>query len=318
MTARPGRDGAVVTRVDFGGCTLLTDAGESFDATVRGSLMGRKKALGNTAVVGDRVRVAWEADRAVIVEVEPRRNAFSRRAAGGRPEEQVVAANLDQVVLVTALADPPFRAGLVDRVLCQAEHSGIPARLVLNKVDLGSRGEADAIVADYGSAGYPAHVVCARSGDGVDAVRHACLARRSLFIGHSGVGKSTLLNRLVPGAALLAGAVNLKTGKGRHTTTAALLLRGEPGLELIDTPGMRAFGLWGIGPGDLEQSWVEFRRHLGLCRFGDCRHVKEPGCALREAVAAGTVPARRYESFLKLRDELESEAPPENPRKARR
>jgi ribosome biogenesis GTPase len=269
--------------------------------------MGRKKSLGNTVVVGDRVTVEWEADRAAIIEVEPRRNAFSRRASGDRPEEQVVAANLDQVVLVAALDDPPFRPGLVDRVLSQAEHAGVPARLVVNKVDLGASAEADAIAADYGAAGYPVHLACAKSGTGIDEVRHACAGRRSLFIGHSGVGKSTLLNRLAPGLDLLTGDVNLKTGRGRHTTTAALLLRPEPGLELIDTPGMRAFGLWGIGAGDLEQSYVEFRRFLGGCRFNDCRHVSEPGCALRAAVECGDIPQRRWQSFLGLREELESE-----------
>jgi ribosome biogenesis GTPase len=218
-----------------------------------------------------------------------------------------VAANLDQVVVVAALADPPFRAGLVDRVCSQSEHAGIPARLVLNKADLGSPAEARAILDAYARAGYPGHLLCARTRDGIDALRHACVGRRSLFVGHSGVGKSTLLSALVPGIELLAGAVNEKTGKGRHTTSAAVLIRPEPELELIDTPGVRSFALWGIGPRDLEQSYVEFRRHLGECRFGDCRHVAEPGCALRAAVEAGEISRVRFDSFLKLRDELENE-----------
>jgi ribosome biogenesis GTPase len=309
-----GRAGAgpgwlTVARVDFGGCVLIGEDGEPVAATVRGRLRGPSKALGNAVVVGDRVRVGHERERTVVEEVAPRRNAFSRRAAGPRALEQVVAVDLDQVVLVAALADPPFRAGLADRVLSQAEHAGIPARLVLNKTDLGSRAEATAILADYERAGYPGHLTCARSGDGLPALRHACEARRSLFIGHSGVGKSTLLNALEPAFELLVGKVNDKTGKGRHTTTAAVLLRLPDGLELIDTPGVRAFAPWGIGARDLEQSYVEFRRFLGSCRFGDCGHVSEPGCALRAAVERGEVPARRYESFLKLREELVAEAP---------
>jgi len=132
----------------------------------------------------------------------------------------VVAANLDQVVVVAALADPPFRPGFVDRVLSQAEHAGIPARLVLNKVDLGEASEAESILKDYAHAGYPGHGLNARSGDGLESVRHACQARRSLLIGHSGVGKSTMLNALIPGADQLAGEVNTKTGRGKHTTTA--------------------------------------------------------------------------------------------------
>ena len=153
----------------------------------------------------------------------------------------------------------------------------------------------------------PCHAVCAKRGEGVEALRHALHGRRSLFVGHSGVGKSTLLNALVPALDLLEGAVNEKTGKGRHTTTAAVLVRPEPDLELIDTPGVRAFGLWGIGSRDLEQAYAEFRRFLGLCRFTDCRHATEPGCALRAAVEAGQVSRLRYESFLKLREELEKE-----------
>lgn len=303
--APPGA--ATVARVDFGNCVLLADDGRTLDAGARGKLMGPRKSLGNAVVVGDRVRLAHEAGQAVIEEVEPRRNAFSRRAAGDRVEEQVVAASLDQVVMVAALADPPFRPGLVDRVLAQAEHSGIPARLVLNKTDLGDRAEIAAILEAYRGAGVSGHAVCARSGEGIAAVRHACLGRRSLFVGHSGVGKSTLLSALAPGLDLAEGHVNTKTGKGRHTTTAAELYRIGPGFELIDTPGVRSFALWGIGPRDLEQAYVEFRPHLGACRFGDCRHAAEPGCALRAAAAAGRVAPRRYESYLKLREELEQE-----------
>lgn len=308
---------AVVARVDFGGCVLLPEDGPPFEATVRGRLMGPRKALGNAVVVGDRVAVTWDAGRALVEEVAPRRNAFSRRAAGERPLEQVVAANLDQVVVVASVTDPPFRAGLVDRVLSQAEHAGIPARLVLNKSDLAAPGEAQGILADYARAGYAGHAACARGGDGVAAVLHACGGRRSLFVGHSGVGKSTLLGAMVPALDLLVGEVNPRTGRGRHTTTAALLVRPAPGLELIDTPGVRAFALWGIGARDLEQAYVEFRRFLGACRFGDCAHGAEPGCALRAAVEAGAVARRRYASFLKLRDELAAEERATGPRGGR-
>lgn len=298
---------AVVARVDFGACRLLTDGGEWIDAAARGRLMGARKALGNAVVVGDRVAYERERERAMICAVAPRRNAFSRRAPGERPAEQVVAANLDQVVLVSALAEPEFSHGLADRVLAQAEHAGIPSRLVVNKLDLGAADDAAGILDDYARAGCPGHAVSAKSGNGVEALRHACRDRRSLFVGHSGVGKSRLLNALVPGLELQSGQVNPRTGRGRHTTTAAWLLRAAPGLEVIDTPGMRAFGLWGIGARDLDQAYPEFRRHLGQCRFSDCRHEREPGCAVRAAVVAGEIAPRRHASFLKLRAELEGE-----------
>jgi len=274
---------------------------------VRGKLMGPRKSLGNALVVGDVAHYVEEGGRVVVTGVEPRRNSFSRKEAGERVEEQVVAANLDQVVVVAALVDTPFRAGLVDRMLCQAEHAGLPARVVINKCDLVPETEPHELLEDYVRAGYPAHRVSAKTGEGVEALRHACRGRRSLFAGHSGVGKSTLLNALAPGIDLLAGLVNPRTGKGRHTTSAAWLITPEPDLELVDTPGIRAFGLWGIGPRDLDQAWPEFRRLLGDCRFADCRHETEPGCAIRTAAEAGEISARRWESFRKLRAELERE-----------
>ena len=279
---------ARVVRVDFGGCTVVTEDGRVLEAIARGKLMGNRKSLGNTLVVGDVAQVVFDRERAVIDAVAPRRNTFSRRAAGDRVEEQVVAVNLDQVVVVAALRDPEFRAGFVDRVLAQADHAGIPARLVLNKCDLGTESEAVALLADYARAGHPGVAVSARTGAEVEHLRHQCRARRSLFVGHSGVGKSTLLNALFPG------------------------------LELIDTPGVRSFGLWGIGPDDLDQAYPEFRPYLGECRFGDCRHEREPGCALRTAAESGAVAARRFESYLKLREELIAEAPTYGGRGSRR
>jgi ribosome biogenesis GTPase len=305
---------ALVVRVDFGSCTLRTPDGQRLDAKVRGSLMGRRKALGNAVVVGDVVEFTTEGERTMVAGVAPRRNAFSRRASGERAEEQVVASNLDQVAVVASLRDPEFRPGFVDRVLAQAEHAGIPARLVLNKSDLGDAAEARALLSDYMRAAYAGLAVSARTGAEVDHLRQVCRGRRSLVVGHSGVGKSTLLNSLFPDLALQAGEVNRKTGKGRHTTTAAVLLEPEPGLELIDTPGMRSFGLWGIGPDDLDQSYPEFRPYLGECRFADCRHGHEPGCAIHAASDSGAIPARRWESYLKLRDELLAEASGEAPR----
>lgn len=301
--ARP--EVATVRRVDFRGVSLIPASGEPFDAGVRGRLMGSRKSLGNAVVVGDRVRVAWEGDQARIDSVEPRRSFFSRRAAGEREEEQVVAANLDQVVIVASLRRPEFRHGFVDRVLVQALHSRVPALLALNKTDLGDEAETAGLLGDYAPAGVAGIPLCARSGRGVEALRDACRGRRSLFVGHSGVGKSTLLDRLAPGHELLAAEVNERTGKGRHTTTAALLLQPAPGLELIDTPGVRAFALWGVDAATLEEYYPEIHAHRGGCRFDDCRHDREPGCAVRAAVERGEIHERRFASFHKLRDELE-------------
>ena len=298
-----------MARVDFRSCTLIEDGGAvAFEAAASGPLMGRSKALGNTVVVGDRVTFETENDRTLLSAVLPRRNAFSRRASGERPEEQVVAANLDQVVLVCSIRRPAFRAGLADRVLSQAEHAGLPARLVLNKCDLDDAHEIERVIEAYAGAGYSGYRVSALAGDGLDLLRADCAGRRSLFVGHSGVGKSTLLNALAPGLELISGGVNVKTGKGRHTTTAAWLIRAAPDLELIDTPGIRTFGLWGVSARDLERSYPDFLPFLGTCRFSDCRHAAEPGCAVRAAAEAGRLSPRRLDSFLQLRAELEHES----------
>lgn len=307
---------ALVVRVDFGSCVLLLEDGVLIAARARGKLMGPRKSLGNAVVVGDHVlyerpAVAASGGREVVVSgVEPRRNHFSRRASGHRVAEQVVAVNLDQVVLVASIADPEFSRGLADRVFCQAEHAGLPARLVLNKVDLVTRSpgiDPQVVLDDYAQAGVAGHRVCAKTQEGIDALREACRGHRSLFVGHSGVGKSTVLNALVPGLELLEGEVNEKTGKGRHTTTAAVLVRPEPGFELIDTPGVRAFAPWGIGARDLDQAYREFRPFLGACRFGDCRHRGEPGCAVADAAESALIAPRRYASYRRLLEELEAE-----------
>ncbi len=293
-----------VARIDFNGVRLVTDDGIAIEAGVPGRLRGARKALGNAVVTGDRVTVVWEGDRAMVESVAPRRNAFSRRAAGEREVEQVVAANLDQVVIVAAVQRPEFKHGLVDRVLVQCARAGIDARLVLNKTDLDDHDEVRGLLGEYAFAGIEGHATCALSGRGVEELRAHLTGRRTLFVGHSGVGKSTLLHALMPHETIAQGEVNEVTGKGRHTTTAAVLYRPEPGTEVIDTPGVRAFALWGVDARDLARYYPDLRPHLGSCRFGDCRHDREPGCAVRAAVERGDVDARRFAHYCKLRDEL--------------
>ena len=304
MAARP--TAATVSRIDFGGVRLLSDDDQEIAATVPARLRGARKALGNAVVTGDRVRLAWDAERAVVEAVEPRRNGFSRRATGEREEEQVVAANLDEVVIVAALQRPLFKHGLVDRVLVQCARAGLPALLVVNKTDLDTGHEADAILGEYERAGIRGAATCAVSGRGVPGLRERCAGRRTLFVGHSGVGKSTLLHALMPHQAIARAEVNEVTGKGRHTTTAAVLYRPDAGTELVDTPGVRAFALWGVDADELVEYYPELQPYVGGCRFGDCRHDREPGCALRDAVAHGKIGERRFASYCKLRDELAS------------
>lgn len=293
-----------VARVLREACHVMAEPGELVACSVRGRLLDAKGRLGNRVVVGDRVTIEGAGAGAVVSAVAPRRSAFSRRAAGGRAAEQVIAANLDRVVAVGAAAAPPFRPGFVDRVLAQATHAGLHAVLVVNKTDRVGPQEVAALAVPYEEAGYPVFRVSARRGDGVEELRGACRGLRTLFVGQSGVGKSTLLNAISPGLGLKEGEVNPKTLKGRHVTTTAWLLKVPPDLEVIDTPGMRGFALWGLDAGRLASCYPEFGRLDEPCRFEGCSHRQEPGCAVRAAVAQGALREARYRSYLKLYEEL--------------
>ena len=300
----------VVARVDLRGVVVLGDGGELAFAHVRKRLMDPGARLGNAIVVGDRVTVEGDA----VVGIAPRRNAFQRAAAGAAASGrlQTSAANLDGVLAVVALRDPPLSEGLLDRFAVTCEWLSLPLSIAFTKADL--VGEADVALARalYARAGYPAHVVAAKTGRGVPELRAALAGRRTLLVGHSGVGKSTLLNALVPGLDLKIGEVNAKTGKGRHTTTAATLLRIEPGpppTEVIDTPGVRAFGLPRVPPDELARLFPECRGH-GPCRFTDCAHHAEPGCAVLAALSGGNVGAARYAAYQRLYAELAGAPPP--------
>lgn len=297
----------VVSRVDLRQAVVLTREGE-VACRMRARFMDRAKRLRGALVAGDEVE--WEVDEQgtpVVEEVLPRRNSFSRRAAGFPPREQVVAANLDEVAVVASLARPSLREGLLDRVAVAAESAGLALRIVLSKADLVSPPEAERPAALYRSMGYPVHVVSAVAGQGLEDLFAAWRGRRSLVVGHSGVGKSTLLNALEPALGLRVGEVNAVTGRGRQTTTAAVLARLADGTEVVDTPGFRAFAPWGVEGGDLFHGFRDLRGHAAGCRFRDCAHVAEPDCAVRSAAEAGRVARERYESYLRLREELEQE-----------
>ncbi|HEY8370402.1 MAG TPA: ribosome small subunit-dependent GTPase A [Thermodesulfobacteriota bacterium] len=250
-------------------------------------------------VVGDRVEVREHSDRLEAVRVLPRQSVLRRREEDG---ERVLAANVDRLVIVTAVG-VQFRPGLVDRLLVAAEVDGIVPIIVLNKMDLP---EADATVAEaarYERIGYRLRPTSVVTGQGIDALAADLHGHVSALVGHSGVGKSSLLNTLAPGAARAVAAVNPVTGKGRHTTSVA---EGYPfdGGILIDLPGVREFGLAGVTPRRLTEAMPDLRAVAEGCRFADCLHRVEPGCAVREAVHSGAVDPARYRSYLRMLETL--------------
>lgn len=287
------------------------DRGRRSDGRERRGREVKTQDHGDPVAVGDVVRFAEaEGGTGSIVEVLPRRNRLARRAAGPHhPFEQVIVANLDQVVPVFAAADPPPHWNLLDRYLVSAEAVEIPASICITKVDLalgrdGSiEAELRAAVEDYRRIGYDVVLASAVTGEGIEELRQVLAGRISALLGKSGVGKSSLLNALQPGLGLRVNEISQATGKGKHTTTHLEMFPLEPGGRVVDTPGVREFGLWDVDPDDLALFFPEMRPFVGRCRFGlDCRHDEEPGCAIRKAVMDGKISPRRYQSYCRLKD----------------
>jgi ribosome biogenesis GTPase len=299
--ASPPLLAGTVLRARSGFYTVQTDAG-LIECQLRGRVKRERRAT-DLAVIGDRVELTRIDDATGVIEsIEPRESRFSRRQPGPRGswKEDVLVANLDQVLVVFACADPLPNPRLVDRFLVVAETNEIEAIIVVNKVDLCGTDAARAAFAEYERLGYPVHLVSARERIGVDSLRQRLGDRISVVTGPSGVGKSTLLNALQPGLHLGTGEVSTALHKGRHTTTVAELLPVAEGGYVADTPGLRELALWEVAPSELAWAFPEFRPHLGGCAFNDCRHLDEPRCAVRAALAAGEIAEQRYDSYRRI------------------
>lgn len=283
---------------------VRTDDGDMHDVSLRGRLKRGEDSL--KLAVGDRVTIARDARDAAwaITEIEPRRSALRRREPAGRVGERIVVANLDQVVVVFAAANPEPHERMLDRFLVIAEANDLTARVVINKVELVSESAVRARFADYVAAGYPLHLTSAKLGLGMDELHAALDGKVSALAGPSGVGKSSLMNTLYPGLDLRVGEISESVNKGRHTTVGAVLHPLPRGGYVADTPGLREVGVWGLSAGALDECFPEFRVYMGECRFADCVHEAEPDCAVRAGVASGAISAARYDSYRRLRDEL--------------
>ena len=260
--------------------------------------------------IGDRVRFLDAGQsRGMITEILPRSSRISRPATvpGQHAFEQVIASNVDLVLPVFAVADPTPKWGLLDRYLVSAESSELPVVIVITKIDLAWKNkEFDSELETYRRAGYRVQQVSATTGQGIEELKQILQGSISVLVGKSGVGKTSLLNAIQPGLGLLVKAVSRgEQGKGRHTTTHLEVFPLEFGGSLVDTPGIREFGLWEIAGEELAYLFPEMAGYVGQCKFGlSCRHDHEPGCAIRGAVMAGNVSPHRYKSYLNLRGEL--------------
>ena len=296
---------ATVVRATGSWYDVLHD-GETVRCRIRGRLRLKGVRSTNPVVVGD--EVACEADEGgdyVIADILPRRNYVIRRASNLSKESHIIAANVDQALLMASLRSPETPTEFVDRFLVTCEAYKVPVTILLSKLDLQDAEAVAEFRAVYVGAGYRVLEVSVREGRGVEEVRELLAGRTTLVSGNSGVGKSTLIQAIDPSLDIRTGEISESHHKGRHTTTFSTMYPLAGGGAVIDTPGIKGFGLIDIDEAELWHYFPEMMRVAPACRFYNCTHTHEPGCAVTEAVKAGEIAWPRYESYLKNRDEDE-------------
>ncbi len=278
--------------------------GDTLDISMRGRL--KKGEDGLKLTVGDSVMLDQEAPGGswAIAEIVPRKSQLARRMPGGGHGERIVAANVDQVMIVFAAAKPEPHVRMLDRFLVIAEGNALEPRIVINKIDLVDEDAARERFKDYTAAGYSLNFTSVKKQIGLTELHAVLAGRTSVLSGPSGVGKSSLLNGMYPGLNLRVGEISESVNKGRHTTVGAVMHPLPDDGFVVDTPGLREVGMWGMPSEHLDACFPEFRDLIDQCRFADCTHLIEPDCAVREAVAASQISSERYESYAKLRGEL--------------
>ena len=288
--------------------TVRLDDGNTVNCKMRGVFRLKGLRCTNPVAVGDIVQVEDKGgDAPVVGAVEPRKNYIIRRASNLSKEFQIIAANLDQAVLVVTLTNPVTSTIFIDRFLATAEAYQVPAVLAFNKVDLLTtdelRQELEELKALYEGIGYPVITMSAATGDGADSLRELLTGKMSLLSGNSGVGKSSIINLMVPDAHVRVGDVSQAHHKGMHTTTFSELLDLPGGGAIIDTPGVKAFGTIDFERAQVAHYFPEIFNASSECRFNNCTHTHEPGCAVLDAVERGDISSSRYASYMSILEE---------------
>ncbi|MBN1834798.1 MAG: ribosome small subunit-dependent GTPase A [Spirochaetales bacterium] len=282
--------------------------GRQLQCRIKGKVLQTERTEYNPIAVGDRVTLrqdAYSDGTGWIAGREPRRSLLSRWNKK-RQSVQAIAANADLLVGVSSFQSPPFRPRFLDRLLVSAEASKLEPLIVVNKSDLPSEPAAEKRLAEYRRIGYRVLRCSARTGAGVGQLKEALRGRVAVFFGQSGVGKSSILNRIAPGLSLPVGEVSQKHNRGSHTTSFARMFRLEGGLTVIDTPGIRELEIADVEPEELPFLFREFAELAPRCLYTGCQHLDEPGCAVRQAVEAGSIHHDRYESYLRIYADLKS------------
>ena len=286
---------------------LVEAAGQRLTCDLRGRIKAGTRRTTSPVIVGDWVEVeSTRPGAGVVAGIEPRQSRFSRLASGPRSYEQVVAVNLDLLVVVVSIRNPALKVGFIDRALIMALKGGMAAAVCINEVDLDPGPEAERIAEVYRRLGHSVCLTSARTGEGLGAFEALLQDRDSVVVGHSGVGKSSLLNRLDPDLAIKTRELMTSHDRGRHTTAAVQLypLPGGGG-HVADTPGIKELQLWQVGRAALAEYFPEMVPLVENCRFRDCLHLHEPGCAVRDAVDRGEMAAIRYEAYERILESVD-------------
>lgn len=290
--------------------TVRDREGKWYQARIKGVFKIDDITSTNPVAVGDEVEIEPEnpnESTAVITAIGDRRNYINRQSPRSRHQHHIIAANIDQSLLVATLREPRTSQGFIDRFLVASEMYHIPALVLFNKADLFRDKELrqyESLRTMYGEAGYPVFLTSVNTGQGIGELLQALQGRTTLISGHSGVGKSSILNAILPQLELRTQDVSGWSGKGMHTTTFAEMFELPGGGRIIDTPGMREFGLVDIEKQELSHYFPEMRERLVNCQFNNCQHVNEPGCAIKEAVEKGEISEDRYISYLNILDSI--------------
>lgn len=288
---------------------VKTEDGRCIECKIKGNFRLKGIRSTNPVAVGDYVQIILNQEgTAFISEIEDRRNYIIRRASNLSKQSHIIASNLDQCMLIVTVNYPETSTTFIDRFLATAEAYRIPVKLIFNKIDVYDKDDLhylDSLIHLYTTIGYPCFKVSATQGTGIDPLKSELCDRITLLSGHSGVGKSTLINAILPDASARTGEISAAHNKGMHTTTFSEMFALEGGGYLIDTPGIKGFGTFDMEEEEIGHYFPEIFKTSAECRYGNCTHRHEPGCAVRQAVEEHYISESRYQSYLSMLEDKE-------------
>ena len=283
---------------------IVRSHGKEIKCEIRGKVKHITDAVTPVAV-GDTVTISIDSEETGMIEaVGPRRSMLFRPSKGSDKKKQVIAANIDQLAVVASVKSPTLKPGLIDRFLISAQMGNLKPLIIINKIDLTQLEILDEMKKGYGLLNIPFFQISAVTGEGFDRLAGILSGHKTIFAGHSGVGKSTILNRLIPGLNIKVGEVSDYSNKGVHTTSGVQLYELPNGGYVVDTPGLKVLGLWEIEKEDVQFYFPEFDDFRENCRFTGCSHIPEPDCAVKEAVERGKIAKFRYNSYVSIYNSL--------------